>query len=92
MTTKEAVEALVATIEADLNAIIEPLVTASERMDQLERGGRGVNGLATLMKSHGTSIEAAIVDFRKEAQEIRRRYLGQTMEPITERTSNQGAS
>jgi len=83
--TGSLVNQLISGIQADIADAIQQLEGSLATIRALEAHAKGVNGLASTLKSKGSEIEQIIDVLRSEAHGVARKMLGTPREPIIER-------
>lgn len=75
---------LVSGVQADIGEAVEQLEKGLAGIRSLESVTKGVNGLASTLKSKGNEIEQIIDVLRAESESIPKKLLGAHCEPMTE--------
>jgi hypothetical protein len=78
------IDQLITGIQADIAEAVEQLEGGLGTIRALETHTKGVNGLASTLRSKGIAIEQIIEVLRGEADDVARKMLGTPREPITE--------
>ena len=76
---------LITGIQADIADAVEQLEGSLATIRALEAQTKGVNGLASTLKSKGSEVEHIIEVLRSEAHGVAKKMLGTSREPIIER-------
>jgi hypothetical protein len=78
------IEQLITGIQADIAEAVEQLEGGLATIRALETHTKGVNGLASVLRSKGIAIEQIIDVLRGEADDVARKMQGTPREPIVE--------
>lgn len=82
--TGPAAAKLVEAVREDIGEVVDLLERALRKMREIEDEGRGVNGLATTMRTKGNEIEATIGVLNEESEGVAKKMLREPREPITQ--------
>ena len=82
--TGPLINQLIMGIQADIADAVEQLEAGLAMIRALEAHAKGVNGLASILKSKGNEVEHIIDVLSNEADEVARKMLGASWEPIME--------
>jgi hypothetical protein len=82
--TGPLIDELITGIQADIADAVERLEGGLATIRALETHTKGVNGLASTLRSKGIAIEQIVEVLRDEADAVARKMLGTPRESITE--------
>jgi hypothetical protein len=82
--TGPLISQLITGVQADIGEAVEQLEGGLATIRALEAVTKGVNGLASTLRSKGNEIEQIIDVLRNESDGVPKKMLGTPLEPITE--------
>lgn len=82
--TGPLISQLITGVQADIGDAVEQLEGGLATIRALEAVTKGVNGLASTLRSKGSEIEQIIDVLRNESEGVSKKMLGTSREPMTE--------